>query len=90
MVGGILLLTNRAYKFWKFFILCLVFLLRLFDVVLYYINININSVVMELDLEKRVRNRLLMRGFSEKDLVNNRGLVGAVMDEVILDLVKNK
>ena len=68
----------------------MVFLLRLFDVVLYYINININSVVMELDLEKRVRNRLLMRGFSEKDLVNNRGLVGAVMDEVILDLVKNK
>lgn len=35
-----------------------------------------------MSLEEEVKQRLLSRGFSEKTLLNNRGLIGAVIDEV--------
>ena len=42
-----------------------------------------------MDIEKRVKSKLLMRGFSKETLLNNRGLIGATTDETILELVKN-
>ena len=41
------------------------------------------------EFEKKIRNKLLMRGFPNKKLINNRGLIGATIDEVILEVVKN-
>ena len=41
------------------------------------------------EFEKKIRNKLLMRGFKEHRLTNNRGLIGATIDEVILEVVKN-
>ena len=41
------------------------------------------------EFEKKIRNKLLIRGFKEHRLTNNRGLIGATIDEVILELVKN-
>lgn len=42
-----------------------------------------------MDFEKEIRNRLLIRGFKNDTLINNRGLIGATIDEVILMTVKN-
>ena len=42
-----------------------------------------------MDLEKKVKQQLLIRGFSKEQLLNNRGLIGAVIDEVALIIVKN-
>lgn len=36
-----------------------------------------------------MNERLLERGFSNKDLMNNRGLIGAVIEETIDILVKD-
>ena len=32
------------------------------------------------EFEKKIRNKLLMRGFSNEKLINNRGLIGATID----------
>lgn len=42
-----------------------------------------------MDLENKVRQQLLSRGFTKEQLLNNRGLIGAVIDEVALMIVKN-
>ena len=41
------------------------------------------------EFEKKIRNKLLMRGFPNDKLINNRGLIGATIDEVILEVIKN-
>ena len=41
-----------------------------------------------MDFEKEIRNKLLIRGFKNDTLINNRGLIGATIDEVILMTVK--
>jgi len=40
-------------------------------------------------LEKRVKQQLLSRGFTKEQLLNNRGLIGAAIDETALMVVKN-
>jgi len=44
--------------------------------------------------EERIKHKLRIRGFSEKTILNNRGLIGAVIEDVILDMnlndLKNK
>lgn len=42
-----------------------------------------------MDFENEIKNRLLMRGFPNEKLLNNRGLIGATIDEAILLTVKN-
>ena len=42
-----------------------------------------------MDIEHKVRINLLKRGFTKKELLNNRGLIGATTDETILEVVKN-
>jgi len=41
------------------------------------------------EFKKKIKNKLLMRGFPNEKLINNRGLIGATIDEVILEVVKN-
>ena len=42
-----------------------------------------------MSFEDDIKNRLLMRGFSKETLINNRGLIGATIEEVIVLTVKN-
>ena len=42
-----------------------------------------------MELENKVKQQLLSRGFTKEQLLNNRGLIGAVIDEVALIIVKN-
>ena len=42
-----------------------------------------------MEFEDRIKNKLLMRGFPNKKLLNNRGLIGATIDESIMLTVKN-
>jgi len=42
-----------------------------------------------MNLEDRVKQQLLSRGFSKEQLLNNRGLIGAAIDEAVLSVVKN-
>ncbi len=42
-----------------------------------------------MDIEEKVKTKLLIRGFSKENLLNNRGLIGATTDETILEVVKN-
>ena len=42
-----------------------------------------------MNIEEKVRSMLTIRGFSEKKINNNRGLINAVIDETILNVVKN-
>ena len=42
-----------------------------------------------MELENEIKSKLLMRGFTEKQLLNNRGLIGAVIDETTLLQTKN-
>jgi hypothetical protein len=42
-----------------------------------------------MDIEQKVKTKLLIRGFSNENLLNNRGLIGATTDETILEIVKN-
>ena len=44
---------------------------------------------MKINIEEKVRLSLTIRGFSEKKIINNRGLINAVIDETILNVVKN-
>ena len=41
-----------------------------------------------MELEAIVGLKLLERGFTKKQLLNNRGLIGATIDETILAVVK--
>ena len=38
--------------------------------------------------ESDVKVKLLLRGFTDKYITNNRGLIGAVIDETILKTIK--
>ncbi len=42
-----------------------------------------------MNIEEKVKINLLTRGFDNKTLLNNRGLIGATIDETILEVVKN-
>ena len=42
-----------------------------------------------MELENKVKQQLLSRGFTKEQLLNNRGLIGAAIDETILTVVKN-
>jgi len=42
-----------------------------------------------MDLENKVKQQLLSRGFTKEQLLNNRGLIGVVIDEAALMIVKN-
>jgi len=42
-----------------------------------------------MDIEQKIKTKLLIRGFSKETLLNNRGLIGATTDETILEVVKN-
>lgn len=42
-----------------------------------------------MNIEEKVKANLLVRGFDNKTLLNNRGLIGATIDETILEVVRN-
>ena len=42
-----------------------------------------------MDLENKLKQQLLSRGFTKEQLLNNRGLIGATIDETALMVVKN-
>jgi len=42
-----------------------------------------------MELETKIKERLILRGFTEKQLINNRGLISATINEVAQFLVKN-
>jgi hypothetical protein len=42
-----------------------------------------------MEFEKNIKSKLLMRGFTQKQILNNRGLISAVIDETILLQTKN-
>ena len=44
---------------------------------------------MKMNIEEKVKMNLLTRGFDNKTQLNNRGLIGATIDETILEVVKN-
>ena len=41
-----------------------------------------------MEFDKRVKEQLLNRGFTEEQLLNNRGLIGATINETVVMLVK--
>jgi len=41
-----------------------------------------------MNIEEKVKMNLLTRGFDNKTQLNNRGLIGATIDETILEIVK--
>jgi hypothetical protein len=43
-----------------------------------------------MNVEEKVKINLLTRGFDNKTILNNRGLIGATIDETILEVVKNQ
>ena len=42
-----------------------------------------------MNIEEKVKMNLLIRGFNNNTQLNNRGLIGATIDETILEVVKN-
>jgi hypothetical protein len=42
-----------------------------------------------MDIETKVKTALLIRGFDNEKMLNNRGLIGATIDETVLAVVKN-
>lgn len=42
-----------------------------------------------MDIEEKVKYKLLLRGFSRETQLNNRGLIGATIDETILEVIKS-
>ena len=50
--------------------------------------LKIKRIIMD-KFEKKIRNKLLIRGFPNDKLINNRGLINATIDETILAVVKN-
>ena len=43
-----------------------------------------------MEFEHSVKRKLRLRGFNEKQILNNRGLIGATIEEAILLTVKNQ
>ena len=41
-----------------------------------------------MNIEEKVRMKLFARGFSKETILNNRGLVGATVEETIVELMK--
>lgn len=44
---------------------------------------------MKNNIEESIKTQLVVRGFTREQLLDNRGLIGAVMDETILHITKN-
>ena len=44
--------------------------------------------MIKMQIDDKVKKNLLLRGFTRNDLINNRGLITATMDETILEVVK--
>ena len=42
-----------------------------------------------MNIEEKVKMTLMVRGFDSNTQLNNRGLMGATIDETILEVVKN-
>ena len=42
-----------------------------------------------MEFEDKIKNKLRLRGFTEEQIINNRGLIGAVIDETILEVTKS-
>ncbi len=42
-----------------------------------------------MNIEEKVKMNLMVRGFDLNTQLNNRGLIGATIDETILEVVKN-
>lgn len=42
-----------------------------------------------MSFEDKIKHKLMARGFDKDRILNNRGLIGATIDEVILMMVKN-
>lgn len=42
-----------------------------------------------MDFDSKVIEKLILRGFTKEQLLNNRGLIGAAIDEIALIVVKN-
>lgn len=42
-----------------------------------------------MNIEEKVKMNLIVRGFDSNTQLNNRGLIGATIDETILEVVKN-
>ena len=42
-----------------------------------------------MNLEDNIKSKLSVRGFTKEQLLNNRGLIGAAIDETIIEVVKN-
>jgi hypothetical protein len=45
--------------------------------------------LFKMNIEEKVKMNLLTRGFDNKTQLNNRGLIGATIEETILEVVKN-
>ena len=43
---------------------------------------------LDMEMEEQINHRLRLRGFTEKTILNNRGLIGATIDETILIVIK--
>ena len=41
-----------------------------------------------IELEDQIKTALRIRGFSEKQIINNRGLIGAAIEETALAVLK--
>jgi len=42
-----------------------------------------------MNIEEKVKMNLIARGFGNETMLNNKGLIGATIDETILEVVKN-
>lgn len=43
-----------------------------------------------MEIEEQIKIKLLLRGFSEKTILNNRGLIGAVIEDMIIIMTRKK
>jgi hypothetical protein len=41
-----------------------------------------------MEFEDKIKQKLILRGFTEKQILNNKGLISSVIDETILEVVK--
>lgn len=42
-----------------------------------------------MEIEEKVRLRLMQRGFNYNEILNNRGLIDATIEDTIIEVVKN-
>jgi hypothetical protein len=42
-----------------------------------------------MEFKDKIKQKLILRGFTEEKILNNGGLIGAVIDETILEVVKS-